>query len=87
MPLGLFGHRLLEALHELVDIEMLKRQALQMLLRQPSMKLYINNPLSRYLMDWYFMRLAITFTPRRILWWEGGNMGQKPIILEATHVG
>ena len=73
-------------LHDLV-----KTQALKMLLRQPAMKMYISNPLSRYLMDWYFMRLIITLTPRRIQWWQTGDqprtsMSRTPIIQEGNHV-
>ena len=73
-------------LHDLV-----KTQALKMLLRQPAMKMYISNPLSRYLMDWYFMRLIITLTPRRIQWWQTGDqprtsMSRTTIIQEGNHV-
>lgn len=66
--------------------ELLKTQALKMLLRQPAMKLYVNNPISRYLMDWYFMRLIITVTPERIQWWEAGYNERIPLIDEVTYV-
>ncbi len=55
--------------------DLVKSQALKMLQRQPAMKMYISNPLSRYLMDWYFMRLIITLTPRRIQWWSRSDHG------------
>ena len=76
--------------------DLVKSQALNMLRRQPAMKMYISNPLSRYLMDWYFMRLIITLTPRRIQWWEVGDqsrtslsrtsLSRTPIIQEVNHV-
>jgi pyridoxamine 5'-phosphate oxidase-like protein len=34
--------------------------------RQPAGKIYGSNPLTRYLMDWYYMRLYIFVRPRRI---------------------
>lgn len=66
--------------------ELLKTQALKMVLRQPAMKLYVNNPISRFLMDWYFMRLIITVTPERVQWWKAGEYEKAPIINEVTHV-
>jgi len=35
---------------------------------QPASRAYGSDPLPRRLMDWYFMRLVIRVTPRRILW-------------------
>jgi len=67
-------------------LELLKTQAIKMLMRQPAMKMYINNPLSRYLMDWYFMRLVITFTPRWIQWWENGDYSRTANVQEVNHV-
>lgn len=55
--------------------------------RQPSMRLYLANPLTRRIMDWYFVRLMITVTPRRILWWPGGDFDSVPEVWEAAHVG
>lgn len=55
--------------------------------RQPSSRVYSSNALLRYLMDWYYMRLVIHVTPRRILWWPGGEFWQVPLELEADHVG
>jgi hypothetical protein len=57
------------------------RRALQ---RQPAGAKYSSNPLTRYLFDWYYMRLMIHVTPRRILWWPGGDFEQPP--LEVDHV-
>lgn len=55
--------------------------------RQPAGKMYGANPLTRYLMDWYYMRLYIYVRPSRILWWPGADFGQKPNELEVDHVG
>ena len=46
--------------------------------RQPASKMYSSNPLMRYLFDWYYMRLTIEITPRRILWWEKGDTSRLP---------
>ena len=55
--------------------------------RQPAGMMYTKNPALRWLADWYFMRLEITITPRRILWWEHGDFSRRPTVLEALHVG
>ncbi len=47
--------------------------------RQPSGGNYSGNPLTRYLFDWYYMRLMIYVTPRRILWWPAGDFEQAPL--------
>jgi len=54
--------------------------------RQPAAELYSSNPLMRYLFDWYYMRLVIYFTPRRILWWDQANFNLKPHEMEVCHV-
>ena len=58
-----------------------------MVQRQPAMALYLKNPLTRYLMDWYFMRLLITIAPERIQWWPFGDFSRPPKVLEVPHVG
>ena len=45
---------------------------------QPAGKIYGSNALTRYLMDWYYMRLYIFVRPRRILWWPEGDFGRAP---------
>lgn len=55
--------------------------------RQPASGVYSTNPITRYLMDWYYMRLMIHVTPRRISWWPGGDFSQEPFELRANHVG
>jgi len=47
----------------------MKEQGRRLLKQQPAIAVYIKNRLTQYLMDWYFMRLLIVITPRRILWW------------------
>jgi hypothetical protein len=69
---------------ELFDLLLI--QARKMLLRQPAMSLYMNYPIARSLMDWYFMRLLITITPRRILWWHNSDFSRAPDQLEVTVV-
>ena len=67
--------------------EMMKPQILKLVKNQPSMGLYLMNPVTRYLMDWYFIRLMITVTPKRIEWWPRGDFSRRPLSLEAAYVG
>jgi hypothetical protein len=55
--------------------------------RQPSSGIYSSNRLMRYLMDWYYMRLTIIVTPRRVRWWPRGDFDRAPQQLELRHVG
>jgi len=55
--------------------------------RQPAGELYSSNPLMRYLFDWYYMRLIIYVTPRRILWWDHADFGHAPHEMAVSHVG
>ena len=55
--------------------------------RQPASLASGSNPLTRYLMDWYFMRLMIYVTPRRILWWPGADFWREPFELRMDRVG
>lgn len=57
----------------------------RVLRRQPAGGLYGSNPLTRYVFDWYYMRLMIHVTPRRILSWPRGDFGRPPI--EVYRVG
>ena len=45
---------------------------------QPPAKVTSSSPLSRYLMDWYYMRLRIRTVPRRIVWWPNGDFSRPP---------
>jgi len=55
--------------------------------RQPASGAYGNDPFARRFMDWYFMRLMIHVTPRRILWWPRGDFWQEPFELRTDRVG
>ena len=46
--------------------------------RQPMGQRLSGNPLSRWLMDWYYMRLLIHVEPTRIRWWSRGDMSHEP---------
>ncbi|NUM44018.1 MAG: pyridoxamine 5'-phosphate oxidase family protein [Anaerolineales bacterium] len=58
---------------------------------QPNTTIYLANPFTQWLMDWYFMRLTILVTPIRIRWWEGEDFSLRPhdwpLKQEAEHVG
>ncbi len=54
--------------------------------RQPASALYSSNPLSCYLFDWYYMRLLVYVTPRRVIWWEHGDFTRQPQELEVQNV-
>ncbi len=55
--------------------------------RQPIGMLYSRNALTRYLMDWYYMRILIHVKPRRIVWWPSGDMTAQPQVDEVEYVG
>ncbi len=76
-----------EAPDEIVTSKELEEELEELYRRQPASGAYGSNPLMRYLFDWYYMRLVIHVTPRRILWWPGGDHGQTPRKLEVNHVG
>jgi hypothetical protein len=52
---------------------------------QPPSKVTSATPLSRMMMDWYYMRLKIHIAPRKILYWENADFSQAP--REVSHVG
>lgn len=45
---------------------------------QPPAKITSGSPLSRYLMDWYYMRVPIRIVPRQIHWWAAGDFAKLP---------
>jgi hypothetical protein len=55
--------------------------------RQPASNAYGTNALSRWFMDWYYMRLLIWIAPRRVRWWDGGDCAAAPQEMEVRHVG
>jgi general stress protein 26 len=50
--------------------------------RQPAGKANSSNQLMRFLLDWYYMRLFVYVTPKRILKWANGDFKEKPYVLE-----
>jgi nitroimidazol reductase NimA-like FMN-containing flavoprotein (pyridoxamine 5'-phosphate oxidase superfamily) len=63
-----------EAPDELVaETEEFEEMARLIFPRQPAAEAYSANGIMRRLFDWYYMRLAIRVTPRRILWWDRGD--------------
>ena len=64
-----------------------EEQFLTIFRRQPASALYCSNVLTRYLFDWYYMRLLIYVTPFRIRWWEHGDFSSTPQELEVSYVG
>lgn len=46
--------------------------------RQPMSHLWSANPVTRWLMDWYYMRLLIHIEPTRIRWWPHRDMSGAP---------
>jgi len=58
-----------------------------LMVRQPVSAKYAANPLTRWLSDWYLMRLLIYVTPRRIRYWPHGDLSQPAVEVEVDHVG
>jgi len=48
---------------------------------QPPGSQISSSPLSRYLMDWYYMRLRIVTVPQRIAWWPNGDFSHPPQVV------
>lgn len=53
---------------------------------QPASGMYSSNAIMRRLFDWYYMRLSIYVTPRRILYWPNGELSRPPLSVEVTYV-
>ena len=69
-----------EAPDEVVtSVEGFEDELRQVFRRQPASGFYSSNPFTRYLFDWYYMRLLIHVTPRRILWWPKGDFQRAPL--------
>jgi general stress protein 26 len=69
------------------ETEEFEEMARMLFPRQPAAETYSANWLTRYLFDWYYMRLAIRVTPRRILWWERGDFTASPLERRTGDVG
>lgn len=65
--------------------EELRKCWLHIMRFQPFSPIYGNDPLSHFLYDWYFMRLVISVTPRRLCWWDHGDFTQAPHEMEINH--
>ncbi len=81
--------RILASMNELAPgvQQAARAQALNLVRKQPGMQMYLANPLSRWLMDWYFMRQVITIYPLRISWWPHADFSHAPEVVEVSHVG
>ncbi len=54
--------------------------------RQPESRKYISNKLAQRLFTFYFQRIGITVTPRRILAWKDGDFNLPPSEVEVSYV-
>jgi len=64
-----------------------EEQLVNLVKRQPAGSMFSGNPLMRYLMDWYYMRLYIYVTPSRVIWWDHGDFTSEPHELVIENVG
>lgn len=64
-----------------------KEQLVNLAKRQPAGSMFCGNPLMRYLMDWYYMRIFIYVTPRRAYWWDHGDFTGEPSMMVISDVG
>ena len=55
--------------------------------RQPESAMISGNPVMRWVMDWYYMRLVIRVVPMSFKWWTDGEMKQPAQTMEFDHVG
>lgn len=46
--------------------------------RQPIGQLWSGNPITRWLMDWYWMRILIHIEPIRLRWWPHRDISTEP---------
>lgn len=77
-----------EAPDEVVtSVESFEQEIVRVFRRQPASGFYSGNPITRYLFDWYYMRLMIHVTPRRILYWPGGDFERAPLEIGVDRVG
>jgi nitroimidazol reductase NimA-like FMN-containing flavoprotein (pyridoxamine 5'-phosphate oxidase superfamily) len=87
-PLAVLVQGDAEAPDELVTgTEEFEEMARLLFPRQPAAEAYSANWLMRRLFDWYYVRLAIRVTPRRILWWDSGDFTGVPHEKRTSDVG
>ena len=53
--------------------------------RQPPTVKLGSDPITRWLMDWYFMRLLMSIQPRKITWWPEGSFASDPMSMELQY--
>lgn len=63
---------------KLASVEDLEDFWRQMYRWQPVSKTYSRTALSRYLFDWYYMRVRIYIRPQRLFYWASGDFSQNP---------
>lgn len=63
---------------ELARVETLEDYWRQLYRWQPASKAYCKTALSRYLFDWYYMRVRIYIRPQRLFYWSNGDFSQNP---------
>jgi hypothetical protein len=54
--------------------------------RQPASRWFSASAPARWFPDWYYMRLLIYVTPRRVLWWPNGDTAVAPHRRDLTDV-
>ena len=64
-----------------------KEQLVNIAKRGPGGSMFSSNPLMRYLMDWYYIRIFIYVTPRRVYWWDHGDFTREPSMMVISDVG
>ena len=68
-------------------IAVTKEQYSKLFKSLPAGSMFSGNHIMRYLMDWYYIRLLIYVTPRRVLWWDHGDFTSEPHELVIKNVG
>jgi len=63
------------------------KQVKRLMKHQPAVATYLGNPVSRWLMDWYFLRLAVFVRPVEVQWWPGGDLSRPAEKMAVEHVG
>lgn len=54
---------------------------------QPASRWFSSTPPARWFLDWYFMRLLIHVTIRRVSWWMHGDLSRPPAVRELPDAG
>lgn len=67
-----------EAPDEIGSVLEFKTLAQAVAQRQPKGAFFSSNPLMCRLFDWYYIRLPIYVTTRRVLWWDRGDFSREP---------